>query len=69
MRLTWPPDQRTGNGWRARRIDESSSIPASADSAVDPDWTGTWSASPWSIKGQGKTFEDQTLRQIVRISP
>ncbi|GID32231.1 GDSL-type esterase/lipase family protein [Paractinoplanes brasiliensis] len=36
--------------------------------AAEEPWTGTWAASPWNTKGQGKSFEDQTLRQIVRTS-
>ncbi len=42
--------------------------PASASRTADAGWTGTWAASPWSTKGQGKSFENQTLRQIVRTS-
>jgi len=33
----------------------------------DSSWTGTWAIAPMS-DGSGKTFTDQTLRQIVRVS-
>jgi lysophospholipase L1-like esterase len=36
-------------------------------SAPDSNWTGTWAIAPMS-DGSGKTFTDQTLRQIVRVS-
>ncbi|MEU8821738.1 GDSL-type esterase/lipase family protein [Actinoplanes sp. NPDC048796] len=42
--------------------------PASARSASADGWTGTFATAPWSTKGQGKSFEKQTLRQIVRTS-
>lgn len=45
---------------------------ASAQSEVmastpDSNWTGTWAVASMS-DGSGKTFADQTLRQIVRVS-
>jgi lysophospholipase L1-like esterase len=42
--------------------------PASAERVAADGWTGTWTASPWSTRGQGKSFEDQTLRQIVHLA-
>ena len=42
---------------------------AAAHRAVAPSWTGTWATTPTQTPASDTTaFEDQTLRQIVRVS-
>ncbi|MER7724811.1 SGNH/GDSL hydrolase family protein [Streptomyces sp. NPDC096323] len=43
--------------------------PAAAHRAAAPSWTGTWATTPTQTPASDTTaFEDQTLRQIVRVS-
>jgi lysophospholipase L1-like esterase len=49
----------------AEHAPRDSALGSAREAAIDDHWVGTWAASP---QGDGTTFSDKTLRQIVRTS-